>query len=56
MLQLGTKAETLKKLYNKLGKAKVLESYSFTVAEWEKEPSDIWDKVRDTTYRSTALF
>ena len=61
MLQLGTKAETLKKLYNKLGKAKVLESYSFTVAEWEKEPSDIWDKVREAIQddrlivRSSAL-
>lgn len=37
MLQLGTKAETLKNLYGKLQNAKVLNSYVFRTKEWKQD-------------------
>ena len=46
MLQLGTKAETLKSLYGKLQNAKVLNSYVFKAEEWEQEAKNIWDQVQ----------
>ena len=36
--KLGTKAETLQKLYQKLKYAQVLPQYTFTTAEWAADP------------------
>lgn len=61
MLQLRTKAETLKALYNKLNTANVLIPYFFTVKEWEKNPWKIWQEVQSVIpdnrliIRSSAL-
>lgn len=35
VVRLGTKAETLERMYGKLNTAKVLPQFTFTVAEWE---------------------
>lgn len=37
MERLGTKAETLEKMYGKLNTAKVLPQFTFTVAEWKQQ-------------------
>lgn len=45
MIRLGTKAETLKKLRNKLNNAKILPQSCFTVAEWKAgNPQGIWNQ------------
>lgn len=36
MERLGTKAETLERMYGKLNTAKVLSQFTFTVAEWKQ--------------------
>lgn len=41
MNRLGTKAETLQMLYQKLRYAEVLPQYSFTVREWRTEPEKV---------------
>ena len=41
MNRLGTKAETLQRLYGKLKYAKVLPQYTFTVKEWKDNPAKI---------------
>lgn len=46
MLTLGTKAETLKKIYGRLSCACVLDQDSFTAGEWQKDMNAIWDRVR----------
>lgn len=57
---LGTKAETLKKLYQRLKYAKVLESLVFTAADWRDRPKQIWEMARELNgekliVRSSAL-
>ena len=37
MERLGTKAETLQRLYQKLKYAEVLPQYAFTAGEWESD-------------------
>lgn len=37
MERLGTKAETLERMYGKLNTAKVLPQFTFTVAEWRQQ-------------------
>lgn len=44
MERLGTKAETLQRLYQKLEYATVLPQYTFTVKEWESEPEQVKSK------------
>lgn len=46
MLQLGTKAETLKNLYGKLQNAKVLNSYVFRTKEWKQDAKNIWNQIQ----------
>ncbi len=61
MLTLGTKAETLKKLYGKLSYGEVLPQISFTVKEWKEEKSCYWKRVLEqwgdgkVIVRSSAL-
>lgn len=46
MLELGTKAETLQRIYGTLSRAKVLPQVSFTVKEWnEKRQETLWEKI-----------
>lgn len=57
---LGTKAETLKRLYGKLENATVLDVYAFTVDEWNTSAEQIWEKVKkiqteNFIVRSSAL-
>lgn len=43
MIKLGTKAETLRKLQNKLNCGKILSQIYFTVAEWRAgNPEIFW--------------
>lgn len=46
MFTLGTKSETLQKLYGKLSCAEVLPQVSFTVGEWQNNRIDVWYRVR----------
>lgn len=39
--KLGTKAETLQRLYQKLEYAQILPQYTFTVAEWQANPEQV---------------
>lgn len=61
MLVMGTKAETLQKLYGQLSRAKVLSSFFFTVKEWKQNSLAIWERVnsiysdRVLIVRSSAL-
>ena len=41
MERLGTKAETLERMYGKLNMANVLPQFTFTVAEWEQQRAEI---------------
>ncbi len=43
MAAIGTKAETLAMLYNKLSEAEVLSQYLFTVGEWKYNKRQIYD-------------
>lgn len=46
MIELGTKAETLQRIYGTLSRAKVLPQVSFTVKEWnEKRQETLWEKI-----------
>lgn len=42
MIQLGTKAETLNRIQNKLNDANVLPGIFFTVKEWKFQPEQYW--------------
>lgn len=61
MNKLGTKAETLQLLYQKLKYAEILPQYTFTVGEWETDSGQIekeflllnWDK--EVIVRSSSL-
>lgn len=61
MNRLGTKAETLKLLYQKLKKAEVLPQYAFTVGEWNENRDNIREYFRalewnaDVIVRSSSL-
>lgn len=63
MLKLGTKAETLKRLYGRLSEANILEQVSFTVGEWRDCSDAIWNQVieklggghKELIVRSSAL-
>ena len=57
----GTKAETLKKLENKLQHSKVLEQFKFTVKDYENNPEQVLKKIQSSLHseklviRSSAL-
>ena len=61
MNRLGTKAETLRKLYQKMRYAEVLPQYVFTVKEWKEDPQKVkkgflsldWNK--NVIVRSSSL-
>ncbi len=61
MVKLGTKAETLKRLYGKLPVAKILPLIYFTAKQWEEEKENIWINVSQSLpgdefiIRSSAL-
>lgn len=45
MIRLGTKAETLERLYDKLLSAEILPLIYFTARQWEEKKEDIWINV-----------
>lgn len=47
MIKLGTKAETLNRLYGKLLDAKVLEQVAFTVKQWDNNARDLWKQAEE---------
>lgn len=61
MVKLGTKAETLERLYNKLSSVNILPLVYFTVKQWKEEKENIWIKVsqnlpgNEFIVRSSAL-
>ena len=61
MIGLGTKAETLEKLYGKLSLSEILPIVYFNVGQWEEEKENIWIKVsqnlpgNEFIVRSSAL-
>ncbi len=55
MERLGTKAETLQRLYQKLECATVLPQYTFTVEEWEREPEQIKSKLLSLDWSETVI-
>lgn len=61
MVKLGTKAETLERLYGKLPLAKILPLIYFTAKQWEEEKENIWINVSQSLpgdefiIRSSAL-
>ncbi len=61
MVKLGTKAETLERLYGKLSLAKILPLIYFTAKQWEEEKENIWINVSQSLpgdefiIRSSAL-
>lgn len=44
-MKLGTKAETLERLYGRLPSAKILPLIYFTIRQWEEEKENIWINV-----------
>lgn len=61
MIKLGTKAETLERLYGRLPSAKILPLIYFTARQWEEEKENIWINVSqnlpgdEVIVRSSAL-
>lgn len=56
MLELGTKAETLQRIYGKLSRAQVLPQLSFTVKEWNEKRQDIlWGKITEKFSESPLI-
>ena len=59
--KLGTKAETLSRLYGQLEYAKVLPQFTFTVAEWDKNKEaiihafDVIEWKKSVIVRSSSL-
>ncbi len=54
MNQLGTKAETLSRIFGKLEHAKVLPQYMFTVGEWRRDSDSIKEKYRNLAWGNRA--
>lgn len=61
MIQLGTKAETLNRIYNKLSYAHVLPQISFTVSEWRSRGQEYYQRCieawgeKEMIVRSSAI-
>lgn len=55
MNKLGTKAETLQLLYQKLKYAEVLPQYTFTVGEWETAPEQIEKKFMSLDWNEKVI-
>lgn len=55
MNRLGTKAETLRLLYQKLEKAEILPQYTFTVGEWEENQDKIRNNFRALEWSENVI-
>lgn len=55
MERLGTKAETLQKLYQHLRNAKVLPQMCFTVNDWNKQKEQIIEKYKKLEWKDTVV-
>ena len=54
-MKLGTKAETLERIYQKLRNAKVLPQISFTVDEWDLQRELILERYHCTEWRENVI-
>lgn len=55
MEKLGTKAETLERIYGKLNTAKVLPQFIFTVAEWKQQQGEIIRRFSDLKWNIDVI-
>ena len=55
MSRLGTKAETLKYLYEKLKNAKVLPVFDFTAADWKKDKRTVLNNYADIKWNRNVI-
>lgn len=55
MERLGTKAETLKRMYGKLNTAKVLPQYTFTVAKWRQQQAEVVCKYLELEWNASVI-
>lgn len=56
MIRLGTKAETLERLYGKIEYAKILPQYRFTVGEWKNGSQEFfWDQCSNVLGNTTLI-
>lgn len=55
MKKLGTKAETLQKLYQHLKRAEVLPQMCFTVKDWSREKKKILEKYEELEWKETIV-
>ena len=52
---LGTKAETLKKIYGHMRTAKVLPQFTFTAGEWQSHSAGMISKFQDLPWSSRVI-
>lgn len=55
MISLGTKAETLKKLYQKLKVARILPQFIFTVGEWKAQREVLLEKFEEIEWNKSVI-
>lgn len=55
MGRLGTKAETLKLLYEKIENAKVLPVFDFTVADWKKDKETVLNNYANIKWNNSVI-
>ena len=55
MERLGTKAETLEKMYGKLNTAKVLPQFTFTAAEWRQQRGVIVQRLSKLNWSADVI-
>ena len=53
--KLGTKAETLERLYGQLEKARVLPQVSFTVEQWYQDKNAVINKVEEVSWNENVI-
>ena len=55
MIRLGTKAETLDRIYGKLNTAKILPQFTFTVSEWKQEKDAIVRRFSELEWNANVI-
>lgn len=55
MISLGTKAETLKQLYQKLKIAKILPQFIFTVREWQVQRDELLERFKEIEWNKSVI-
>ena len=55
MTELGTKAETLEKMYGNLRYAKVLPQFTFTVGQWNRKKEKVLEEFRELEWKNSVI-